>query len=210
MTYDKERFIKLNVSMRYWLLGMSNQDKSFLLPLKAMEYAKNIHLGVRKDNITPEFQHQLEIAHYLRTLYHGLDYPAETLATCFLHDAREDYDIPHQEIESLFGAVIADATELLTKQFKGVKKNTAHYYEEMSKNPITSAMKGADRINNHQSMSGVFTKEKQQSYIQETKDYVLPMLKTARHLFITQEPIYENIKFVLQSQMQFVELSLKS
>lgn len=204
LTGCDNNYQKLFIAMRYWLIGMSNYDKQYLVALKALEYAKKIHLGFRKDGKTPEFQHQVEIAHYLRTLYSGIKYPGETLAAAFLHDVPEDYDIAFEELENLFGKQVTDAVYLLTKVYRGEKKDMNTYFEEMVQCPIASLIKGVDRINNHQTMHPVFTEEKQKEYINETDKYIIPMLKKARHIHIEQEFLYENIKFILKSQMIMV------
>lgn len=201
---------KLFISMRYWLIGISQNDPQYVTALNALEYAKNIHIGFRKDGKTPEFQHQIEIAHYIRTLYKGLLFPGATLAAAFLHDVPEDYDISFEEIEHLFGKQVCDAVRLLTKVYRGEKKVMEHYFDEMAHCPIASVIKGADRINNHQSMHPVFTEAKQKSYVEETQTYIIPMLKKARHIHVQQEQIYENIKFVLKSQMVMVKHRLQA
>ena len=94
-----------------------------------------------------------------------------------------------------------DCKKLLSKKYRGEKKDMEQYFEEMVNCPIASVIKGVDRINNHQTMHPVFTAEKQKSYIYETNTYIIPMLKKARHLHVEQESVYENIKFVLKSQM---------
>jgi len=192
---------RLFIAMRYWLIGISKNDEQYKPALEALEYAKNIHIGFRKDGKTPEFQHQIEICHYLRTLVDGLMHPGATLAAAFLHDVPEDYDISFDDIERKFGKQISDAVWLLTKQYRGEKKNMEVYFNEMANCPIASVIKGADRINNHQTMHPIFKPEKQKSYILETDTYIIPMLKKARHIHVSQEHIYENIKFVLKSQM---------
>jgi excinuclease ABC subunit A len=60
MTTD---FDKRLIALRYTLLG-----KGYTRSIKALEFARKIHCGTRKDGITPEFQHQVEIALYLTTL----------------------------------------------------------------------------------------------------------------------------------------------
>jgi (p)ppGpp synthase/HD superfamily hydrolase len=195
---------RLFIAMRYWLIGLSKNDKQYEPALEALEYAKHIHIGFRKDGKTPEFQHQIEICHYLRTLVDGLMYPGATLAAAFLHDVPEDYDISFDELEKKFGKQISDAVWLLTKQYRGEKKDIELYFDEMAHCPIASIIKGADRIHNHQTMHPVFKLEKQKAYILETDTYIIPMLKKARHINVRQEHIYENIKFVLRSQMAMV------
>lgn len=201
-TVDNQRYHKLFISLRYWLLGMSHNDPSYRVALEALEYAKNIHTGFRKDGATPEFQHQLEIAQYLRTLLPFLEHPAEILATTFLHDAPEDYDISFNEIEQKFGILVKNAVELLTKEYKGNKKNLDELFHKMGENSIASIVKGGDRIHNLQSMIGVFTIEKQKIYLLETEKYIVPMLKNARRNFIFQEAAYENIKSFINVQLK--------
>lgn len=50
---------RLFIAMRYWLIGVSKNDKQYEPALEALEYAKHIHIGLRKDGKTPEFQHQI-------------------------------------------------------------------------------------------------------------------------------------------------------
>lgn len=194
-------FEKLNISLRYWLLGASQSQPEYLLALDAMEFARGFHCGKRKDGLTPEFQHQLEIAQYLRTMQRSLLFPAQTLAVAFLHDVAEDYDIGFEELERRFGKQIAHSVQLLTKKHRGQHVPMSVYFERIAQDPIASAVKGADRVNNLQSMLGVFTLAKQLSYCQEVRDHFLPMLKTARRMFAAQEPAYENIKLMLRSQL---------
>lgn len=206
---DATRYQKLFISMRYLLLGLAKADKDYLLALEALEYTKDIHTGFRKDGATPEFQHQLEITHYLHTISGNLIHPGKTMAVSFLHDVPEDYDISFHEIEGKFGPEISHSVELLTKKYRGNHKDISKYFEAIAEDPIASVVKGADRINNQQSMLGVFTPEKMGSYITETRTHIVPMLKVARRKFVLQEAAYENLKFILNSQMQFVDAYLK-
>ena len=195
---------KLNLSIRYWLLG-----KGYHVALKALEYGAKFHTGTRKDLITPEYNHQLGIAAYIRTLINSLLFPQETLAVAFLHDVCEDYDVGFEEITTKFSNEISGAVKLLTKKHRGEKLSTEEYYRNISKNPIASVVKGADRINNVQTMIDVFTPDKINLYIQETENSVIPMLKSARREFVEQEPVYENIKLVLRSQIELIRAVVK-
>lgn len=199
---------KQKIALRYWLLGMSNVDSNYLKVLEAMEYAASFHTGYRKDNVTPEFAHQISIAHYVRTLYKNLIYPVETLCAVFLHDVCEDYDIPYSEIERLFGKIVSNATERLTKVFRNVKKTPEEYFGLISECPIASVVKGGDRIHNLQSMPGVFVINKQKGYILESETNILPAIKKAKRNFPEQELAYENIKLMLLSQIYLINNTL--
>jgi (p)ppGpp synthase/HD superfamily hydrolase len=190
---------KLTISMRYWLYG-----KGYYKAVEAMEFAAQYHKGFRKDGVTPEFSHQISIAHYVRTLP-GLMYEEDTLATVFLHDVREDYDVEDHEIRARFGNLVADGVDAMTKTFRGVKRAEQHVFDTIARNPIASIAKGADRIHNFQTMVGVFSVDKQKVYVDEGREFFLPMLKTARRMFPRQEPAYENIKHMLRTQMDLVK-----
>lgn len=200
MKTSPERYNKLFISMRYWLLG-----REYYRSLEALEFASTFHTGVRKDGITKEYAHQLAAGHYLKTIVTKLELPEETLAAVFLHDLSEDYNVPIEEIETRFGSAIAEPVWLLTKVFRGERKSDEAYYRDIASSKVASVVKGADRIHNVQTMVGVFTLEKQQAYIRETKDFVLPALKEARRRFPKQEPVYENMKHVLTSQLELIE-----
>lgn len=196
----QNKFAKRQISLRYWLLG-----KGYLKALKAMEFAAAYHKGTRKDGVTPEFDHQISIAHFVRSLLTTLLFPEETLCVIFLHDVCEDYHVSREEIERLFGTMVADAVWRMTKTWRGQKKDEARLFEEMAECPIASVAKGADRIHNLQSMVGVFTPEKQKTYMGEVRELFLPMLKRARRLFPEQDSAYENIKHMLNSQLELFE-----
>lgn len=191
---------KREVSLRYWLQG-----RNYTVALRAMNLGKQYHTGIRKDGVTPEFDHQVSIAHYLRTLDGSLLYPQETYAAALLHDVREDYGLADAEIRDLFGDRTADAVHALSKEFRGKRLPEAEVFAMIADDPIASVVKGCDRIHNHQSMVGVFSTQKQVEYIEETNDWFFPMLKQARRAFPEQEPAYENVKTMLKSQIHLIE-----
>ncbi len=135
-----------------------------------------------------------------------LRHKEETFGAIFVHDTPEDYDVPREELVDLLGDIITDATWLLTKDFRGRRKDDTIYYEDIAESPIASVAKGADRVNNFQTSVEVFTVEKQLHYVEETESKVIPMLKEARRKFPDQEPVYENLKIILMSQMRLIKL----
>lgn len=201
-----KNFDKLKISLRYFLLGMSQSNPDYLKCLQALEFASNYHKGLRKDGVTPEFEHQLVITHFIRTLLPSLIFPSETICVSLLHDVAEDYDVSFEELTDKFGLRVSNSVEKLTKFHRGTKKTNEEYFLGISKDPIASVCKGGDRIHNLQSMPGVFTKEKQISYIKEAEDFILPSIKQARRNFPQQELAYENIKLIMNSQIQLLKL----
>jgi (p)ppGpp synthase/HD superfamily hydrolase len=193
-------FQKREISLRYWLQG-----GQYFKALHALEWAKRYHTGVRKDGVTPEIDHQISIAHYVRTLHTSLLHVEDTLITVLLHDVREDYGVSDQEVEREFGTRVARAVDAVTKTFRGEKRDAQTLFDRMAQDPIASVVKGADRIHNLNSMVGVFSPEKQQAYVQEAEQFFFPMLKQARRLHPQQEPVYENLKHMMRSQVALIK-----
>ena len=191
---------KREISLRYFLQGAE-----YFTALEAMEFAQRYHTGVRKDGVTPEFDHQISIAHYVRTLRHQLVQPELTLCVVMLHDVREDYGVSDEEIRKRFGDPVARAVDAMTKTFRGQVRPEQLVFEQIAADPLASVAKGADRIHNLNSMVGVFSKAKQLSYVSESEEYFLPMLKKARRLHVRQEAAYENIKLMIMSQIDLIK-----
>lgn len=196
MTIRSEEFTKAHIALRYWMLG-----RDWHLAGSALDFAERHHTGTRKDGVTPEIAHQIQVAHYLRNLHELLMFPEESIATAFLHDVREDYDVADEEIRERFGSRVADAVDAMTKTFRGVDREPQAVFDRISADPIASVVKASDRIHNQHTAFGVFSAQKIDEYVGETETYFLPMLKAARVRFTRQEPVYENTKFVLKSQM---------
>lgn len=202
-----ENYEKTKASLRYWLLGRNYTEAH-----DAMELGLSLHTGFRKDGKTPEFQHQISQANYIRTLEKMLIYPEKNLVVAFLHDIVEDEGYPLEEIYEYYGNKSGLGVSTMTKP-KGFQKTDVdyqRYYENMHLDPLASINKPVDRIHNHQTMSGVFTPTKQLAYITETRTYIFPMLKKARKKFPKQESAYQNLKTVLTLQVELIELNLIS
>lgn len=190
------------IALRFWLLGQNHH-----LALRGLDTNRRMFTGLRKDGITPEFDHHVCQAQYLRTLLPFLLFPQETIAGIFFHDTPEDRGFSYEEIRAVysdhpeFGALVAGAVQRVTKKWRGQKLDEEVLFEEMSKCPMASIIKGCDRIHNLQSMVGVFSPEKMAKYLTETEERILPMLKDAERRFPEQEPAYKNIRTILKMQV---------
>lgn len=185
--------------LRYFLLG-----KSWFRALKALDLGMEIHVGLRKDKVTPEYLHQIEIALYITTLIDGLLYPEDTIITVLLHDTPEDYPhlLSHQDVRLQFGERVGQSVYAMDKN----GKTEEAYFAGLAADPIASVAKGGDRSHNIRTMPGVFTFEKQLRYKQEVRDNYLPMLKFARRKFPEQTNAYENIKHVFLIQIELLDM----
>ncbi len=203
---DTSKYKKLRLHLRAWFQGRAEDNPDYYRALEALEFAEKIHNGVRKNGFTPEFQHQMEITQRIRVQSRYLRFPVQTFVVALCHDVMEPpYNVSMQVMTEKFGLDVAEPTWRVTKKQGSLVKAKGAYFSEMSECPIASVIKGWDRVNNIQTMLGVFKLEKQQAYMQEVRDDFLPMLKRARRLFPDQEAVYENIKFVLESQLEIYD-----
>lgn len=191
-----QNYEKMKIALRAFLQG-----RKYYNALRAMDFAEQRHNGLRKDG-QPEFSHQVSQALYAITMIDLLMFPEETICVIFLHDIIEDKGVNHKELIELFGVVVGDATLKMSKVVDGMRIPDEIYYKILGTCPIASVAKGFDRVHNLMTMLGGFKPAKRVSYIQETLEKTVPMLKTGRRSFPEQQPVYENIKFVMINQIQ--------
>lgn len=204
MTESFLKFKKLSIALHSYLKG-----RGFNKALEAFDLAKKTHVGFRKDGITPNFQHQVEICLFIMNLKEIRPALEEDIyCAALLHDIREDHHLSHKEIEAQFGPNVADYVETLTKEFKNARKDEKVYFEGIADCPACSLIKGVDRINNISSMVGVFTIAKQEHYIFEIEEYFLPMLKTARNKFPDQSASYHLMSTFLRNMSHAIKSTL--
>lgn len=212
--FPAESAHKRLIALRFWLQGAKYYNA-----LLGLDYNLSLFKSdLRKDG-TSAFDHHVFQANFLRCFNDILLFPEETITLSFFHDTLEDKYVSSVEIRDLysnhpvFGGRVAEAARLVTKTFRGVKvENEKQLFLEMSENPISSVLKGVDRIHNHQSMFAIvegtdkpaFSYEKQASYLRETEELILPMLKRAELKFAAQEPVYKNIRTILKMQVQLI------
>lgn len=193
---NNEQIVILKTSLRNYFAG-----KGYQIAIKALnEVCK--YPGLRKDGVTPIFVHMLSTAYYLKSFDHLFHKTADVyFAVALLHDSVEDGFTSGNDISKSYGENISRYVAILDKS----GRVESSYYKALAEDPVASVIKGSDRIHNCQTMVGVFSIEKQRKYIEETRSKVIPMLEQAADNFSWLDPIYENIKLVLSSQLQLIE-----
>jgi (p)ppGpp synthase/HD superfamily hydrolase len=194
-----DNYDKLFTGLKYYLLG-----RKYNMAVKALEFARKYHSGLRKDGKSKELTHQLSICHYIMTLK-DVQSEEKVLTCALLHDVMEDYNIPVDVMNEEFSPEITKTVLKLSKVYQGKKKDIKVYFEEISQCPVASIVKGADRIHNLQNMVGVFSIAKQKEYVKEVEEYFMPMIKKASYNFPQQTEAYLNIKHFLKSQMELIK-----
>lgn len=200
-----DNFKKMKIALRYRLIGMSSIDPSWNQALMAFDFAESYHTGTRKCGRIPEFMHQVQIASFLMVHARNLIDPVGVIVCALLHDVCEDYDVDFDTIRSKFGEQAYLDIECVTKKHRGKKKNSDAMFASIAERANSSIVKGVDRIMNLSTMIGVFSKEKQIAYCEETRQQFFSFLKVARKKFPSQELVYENIKFCLDIQLNIYD-----
>lgn len=202
------RFSKNKIALYNFFDGMAQSNPEYYKVMRAMNFAEKAHAGYRKDKVTPEFHHQVEICLYLRTISSNFMNPIEVFILALLHDTYEDYPHLISELESEFPDYFEKLLKLSKKEWyvdtngelKSNDKEYTEYFNVLQNDSSCSIVKGVDRIHNCSTMIGVFNNEKQLKYVEEIMTYFLPMLKAARKNFPEQLNAYENIKALLGIQ----------
>lgn len=178
--------------------------QNYPLATSAMEFASEYHTGIRKDNITPEFDHQVSIVRFLLKITPYCSDADEILTAGFLHDVAEDYNVPLTTFKDRFGPKVGKAVVMLTKVIREKKRLSSNYFNALSQDPIASIVKGADRVHNMSTL-GTFSAGKKAEYGQETDDWIIPMLEKAKENFPQQAKAYDMILRVLRWQSNQVK-----
>lgn len=206
-------FEKLKASLRAKLTGLAMIEPKYYQCVKALEMGAEIHTKKRKDGVTPEFYHQLNMLSYALTFHSALIDPDLVYTTIILHDAYEDYPEWIDRLEAEFPremVYIKRISKIIFHKnpdgtFTEVKKDKKLYMSDMANCHVTSVGKGIDRIHNLSTMKGVFTIKKQITYYKEAREHFLPMLKSGRRKFLEQETVYESLKLTMNLLVDNIE-----
>lgn len=189
----------------YTFIRSAASAKGLTQTAKVLPLAKKLHSGqTRKGKeAVPYIYHPLMLACHALAL--GLD-EDDIIATALLHDTVEDCGIEAAELP--VSQQVRTAVELLSFHIDdGENKIQAkeRYYQNISENRLATIVKVLDRCNNISSMAMAFTVEKLIEYINETENYVIPVLESMKHNY----PECYNAAFILKYQMLSVLESLK-
>ena len=200
------------LAARFWLLGMAENDAEYYIVLKVMELARKHHDGERNGG-EPEFIHQLQIFHSLRTVHKHLRNPAIVYCLVFGHDMLEDPNqttkkfVSPDELRAVLGdlgSTVVPKLIMMSKEILG-QKNPEYNLAQIFSDPDTSVAKFADRLNNISTMLGIFKRARLLRYVSETHDEFIPGLDISLSLFPDQEGVYENFRLGLTDRLKLIE-----
>ena len=146
--------------------------------LRAIEFLEEKHAGQKRASGEPYVIHPLEVA--IITAEMGLG--KEAIISALLHDVLEDTQTSYEEIKRLFGTVVADIVEGVTKigkyKFKDVGSERAENYRKLllatAKDLRVLLVKLADRLHNMRTLQHL-PKEKQIRIAKETLEIYVPL-----------------------------------
>lgn len=151
---------------------------------QAYYFADNSHSGQYRKSGDPYIIHPLHTAIILTTVYADTD----TIIAGLLHDTIEDCSVEKEELEELFGPVVANLVYGVSKlgriHFSTENEYLIDYYKKiivgMSEDVRVIIVKLADRLHNMRTLYALTT-EKQKKIAKETLEILTPI---AHHLGI--------------------------
>ena len=154
---------------------------------RALAFAREAHSNQIRKSGEPYIIHPLTMACHATAL--GVQ-EEPVVAAIALHDVPEDCGIAVEDLP-VRNPAIKDAVRRLT-HVKTVPLDV--YYDEIAKDPVASMGKLFDRCDNVSTMAGVFSDEKTRSYIQESRQYVMPLWRRTKDHW----PQYSSQLFVIK------------
>lgn len=175
--------------------------------LKALTFARKKHEGQLRKNGEPYIVHPLTMACDALSLSIRDD---EIIATILLHDVCEDCDVSLQELP--VNDKVRHSVELMTFQvMTGETKETAmtRYYNLILQDRAATITKLVDRCHNVSSMAGTFSKEKLKAYIEETRQFVLPLLRKAKTSYPEDSDNLFVLKYHITSVVDSIDATMQ-
>ena len=145
---------------------------------RAYQAGARAHKGQKRQSGEPYITHPVAVAGILAEI--GMD--AETIIAAILHDTLEDTPLSRAEIESEFGATVAELVDGVTKldklRFRSVAEAAAESFRKMllamARDLRVILIKLADRLHNMRTLAAM-APEKRRRIARETLDIYAPI-----------------------------------
>jgi len=175
--------------------------------LKALAFAREKHNGQFRKSGEPYIVHPLMMA--CNAVSMGIKEDA-IVATILLHDVCEDCGVGVAELP--VNDTVKHAVDLMTfRVMEGETKEIAknRYYNMLLESREAAMTKLIDRCHNVSSMAGTFSVEKLKSYIEETRHYVLPLLRKVKTMYPEESDILFVLKYHIVSVVDSIEATIQ-
>lgn len=194
--------VKFSEEKMYTYLKGCAMGRGWVATVNALSFARELHAGQLRKSGEPYIVHPLTMANHAIALGVHED---EIIATILLHDVCEDCGVQSKELP--VSRNVREAVRLLTR-VKG--EPLGPYYREIGENRVATIAKLFDRCNNVSTMAGVFTLEKLREYIDETREYVLPLLRQAKNRWPNDSNLFFVLKYHIISVIDGLEACLQA
>lgn len=175
--------------------------------LKALAFARQKHDGQLRRSGDPYIVHPLTMA--CNALSLGIQ-DDEVIATILLHDVCEDCNVSIAELpvsEKVKRGVDLMTFRVMDGETKDIAKD--RYYNMILQSREATITKIIDRCHNVSSMAGTFSPEKLKSYIEETRHYVLPLLRKAKDQYPEDADKLFILKYHMTSVVDSIEATMQ-
>ena len=176
--------------------------------LKALTFSREKHQGQLRKSGEPYIVHPLIMACDAMSMGIKDD---NIIATILLHDVCEDCGVSLQELP--VNDVVRRGVQLMTfTVLDGETKEIAktRYYNMLIQSKEAVITKLIDRCHNVSSMAGTFSIEKLKSYINETRTYVLPLLRQAKDHYPEESDRLFTLKYHITSVVDAIDLTMQA
>ena len=174
--------------------------------LKALAFAREKHSGQFRKSGEPYIIHPLTMA--CNAVSMGIKEDS-VMATILLHDVCEDCDVRVEDLP--VSDTVKHAVDLMTfRVMEGETKEIAknRYYNMLLQSREAAMTKLIDRCHNVSSMAGTFSVEKLKSYIEETRHYVLPLLRKVKNQYPEDANVLFALKYHIVSVVDSIEATI--
>lgn len=175
--------------------------------LKALSFAREKHSGQLRKSGEPYIAHPLIMA--CNAVSMGIT-DDTVLATILLHDVCEDCGVGLAELpvsDEVRHAVDLMTFRVMDGETKEIAKN--RYYNMLLQSRAAALTKLIDRCHNVSSMAGTFSVEKLKAYIDETRNYVLPLLRKAKKAFPEDSNEFFLLKYHIVSVVDSIDATIQ-
>ena len=176
--------------------------------LRALAFAREKHKGQTRKSGDPYIIHPLTMA--CNALSLGIK-DDNVIATILLHDVCEDCNTSLDELP--VNDKVKRGVELMTfSVMEGETKETAkiRYYNMLPSCKEAAYTKLIDRCHNVSTMAGAFSKEKLVAYIDETRQYVIPMIRKIKDKYPDDTDVLFVLKYHIISVIDAIDYTIKT
>jgi (p)ppGpp synthase/HD superfamily hydrolase len=171
-----------------------------ILENKALEYATDKHKSQKRKDGSQYIEHPKRVAEIVKK-YKSSSKIDELVKAAFLHDTIEDTDTTEEDLEKLFGGLVASLVRELTSDKEKAKEvGKTSYLSDKMKNMSSWGLviKLSDRLDNVSGLKTVKSKKFVEKYKKETSDILNNLEKERKILSRTHKKLIKEIRNKLE------------